>query len=62
MLKRGESMKLLKCVNQVRIDGEWRNQSDMDPEEFSEIMEKIFERGMKNIGFERVKNNEHTAS
>lgn len=48
-------MAKLKCVNQVRINGELKDQSDFTEEEFREIMEQISDRAMQRIGYEKVK-------
>jgi hypothetical protein len=44
----------LKIVSMVRINGERVRQEDIPPEEFRAIVEKVVERAMNNIGFERV--------
>lgn len=48
-------MAKLTCVNMIRINGVWKRQDEIPPEIFQAEIEKIFDKGMKNIGFERDK-------
>ena len=41
----------LKCVNYVKINGEWVEQKDIPKEEFYRIMSYILISGIKNIVF-----------
>lgn len=45
----------LEIVSMIKVDGEWVNQKDLPPEKAAEIIEKVIDRAMNNIGFQRVK-------
>lgn len=48
-------MQKLQIVSMVKVDGIWKNQEDIDPEEFRKMIEAKMDAAMQNIGFERIK-------
>lgn len=44
------SLKQLKIVSMVQIDGKWVNQDDVPAEKFAEIVAKVMERAGNSIG------------
>ena len=46
-------MKKLRIVNEVRINGKWIREEDMDPEEFHRLMIAKSDYAMGNQGFVR---------
>lgn len=52
-LKRGGVMKKLEIVSMVYINGEWKNQDDIPPDDFKSLLASKMDESMRNIGFKR---------
>lgn len=48
-------MKGLEIVSMISVNGVWKNQDEMNPEEVAKIVEDKFDRSMKDLHFERNK-------
>lgn len=47
----------LEIVSMLKIKDNWIDQSDLPPEKAAEIVNKILDQAMNNIGYDRVKAN-----
>lgn len=48
-------MKKLEIVSMVYINGEWKNQDDIPPDDFKSLLASKMDESMRNIGFKRKK-------
>lgn len=46
-------MQKLEIISMIRINGEWKNQEEIPPDEFKNALEKKLNETMRNIGFQR---------